>query len=356
MNFVTLFDRNYLSRAIALYNSLAKNCAANFCLYVLALDDYVEDFFASHRYENIVVETLAGIKSAYPVLEKLQQQRTRSEFIWTLSAFSIQYVIKKYSLDSCTYLDADTYFYSDPQILLNEVGDKSVLITPHNYTPRYDQSYTSGRYCVQFVYFKNDDAGNEVLEWWRKSCEECCCCVPTDGKFGDQKYLDDWLSRFSGKVKECSNVGAGVAPWNVQKFDARESEDALYVTDKITKITSQVIFYHFHSLKAYLVSGQKKWHLGGYEISNDAIEIFYEKYIYQLNSIESENSMQASQLQKLEFPVMENRFSIFISALKQSIKMFVKSFMIWRTIKQISSEQSKAQNMLLDDIKFIGKI
>ncbi len=37
--------------------------------------------------------------------------------------------------------------------------NKSVLITDHRYTPIYDQSLKSGRYCVQFITFKNDKIG-----------------------------------------------------------------------------------------------------------------------------------------------------------------------------------------------------
>ena len=32
-------------------------------------------------------------------------------------------------LDHCVYIDADLCFYSNPQVLFNEWGDKSVLIT-----------------------------------------------------------------------------------------------------------------------------------------------------------------------------------------------------------------------------------
>ncbi|HAA01379.1 MAG TPA: hypothetical protein DCD96_06995, partial [Flavobacteriales bacterium] len=90
------------------------------------------------------------------------------------------------------------YFYSDPEVLIREMGNNSVLITPHNYSPEYDNSSISGRYCVQFVCFKNTADGMAVLNWWKDSCIDWCFDRVEDGKFGDQKYLDEFSSRFSG--------------------------------------------------------------------------------------------------------------------------------------------------------------
>ena len=62
-------------------------------------------------YSDIIVQSLGDIKEAYPVLEKLQEERTRAEFSWTLSSFSIQFFLKKYNLESITYIDSDICFY-----------------------------------------------------------------------------------------------------------------------------------------------------------------------------------------------------------------------------------------------------
>lgn len=281
-NFCTLFDHNYLSRGMALYQSLQEQCSDSFTLHILATDDVAVDWLNKQGYKNVVVQSLNDIKEMYPVLNRLQEERTRAEFSWTLSSFSIQFFLKKFNLESVTYLDADMYFYADPQILFDELDGESVIITPHNYTPRYDQSETSGRYCVQFMYFKNDDGGNKVLEWWRNACEECCCGTPTDGKFGDQKYLDDWLSRFPGIVHEEKHMGCGIAPWNVQQFDVLEEEGKLFVLNKITKLKDRIVFYHFHSLRKYIFNKEVLWSTSNYLTSDSVKEVFYKGYIRKL--------------------------------------------------------------------------
>lgn len=283
INFCTLFDKNYMSRGIVLYNSLYEHCN-NFTLYVLAMDDVTAQYMKSLGHKNLIVITVQDMKEKYPVLVKLEQERTRGEFSWTLSSFSIQYVLKNFNLDSCTYIDSDICFYNDPQLLLDEIGNKSVLITEHNYTPEYDQSATSGKFCVQFMYFKNNESGNKVLEYWRSKCEEWCYDRMEEGKFGDQKYLDDWESRFEGIVYNCRNIGCGVAPWNVQKYDITKENNVLYVTDKITKVKRPIVFYHYHGLKEI---GKNKWCLSNYKLFNEVRQNLYKNYIINLYNAES---------------------------------------------------------------------
>lgn len=343
INFCTYFDHNYLSRGIALYESLKEHCSDQFSLYILATDDIAYDYLKEKSYDNIVVQSLKDLKAAYPILEQLQKERTRTEFSWTLSSFSIQFFLKKFNLESVIYLDADLYFYSDPQILLAELNGESVIITPHNYTPEYDQTNSSGRYCVQFMYFKNDEAGNKVLEWWRNECEKCCCGKAKDGKFGDQKYLDDWLSRFEGSVHEEKHMGCGIAPWNVQQFEIIKSDKEIFIKNKITGVKDKIVFYHFHGTRAYKTSDNKIiWELNNYELSDSAIENLYRPYTQKL-----ENLAQTLPEHDLA-PFAENRyklsyFKLIAKTLKQNIKMFIKSFLFFRTLKQIKNEFEENQ-------------
>ena len=69
------------------------------------------------------------------------------------------------------------------------MGDKSILLTKHRYSPQYNKELKAGKYCVQFVTFKNDARALEALIWWRDRCLEWCYNRFEDGKFGDQLYL-----------------------------------------------------------------------------------------------------------------------------------------------------------------------
>ena len=104
----------------------------------------------------------------------IKSTRTTGEYCWTCTPSIILYSIQKFDLSNCTYLDADLFFYADPGVLIEEAEGASVIITPHRYSPMYEDSESGGTYCVQFVYFKNSDEGMAVLNWWREACREWC--------------------------------------------------------------------------------------------------------------------------------------------------------------------------------------
>ena len=173
-----------------------------------------------------------------------------------------------------TYLDADLYFFNDPHILLNEMKDagKDVLITKHNYAPEYDQSERSGIYCVQYLTFRNNQKGLEVLNWWVDRVEEWCYARVEDGKMGDQKYLDDWPERFDC-VKVSENIGAGIAPWNMVAHFYQEGPKA----DRV-----DIVFCHFHAVKWLSFH---KFDLAVYKITKQAEDLLFQPYCLMLQKM-----------------------------------------------------------------------
>jgi hypothetical protein len=273
LKFCTLFNTTYLSRGLAMYNSLKQQCE-NFHLYIFAFDNNSYELLAKMDLENVTVISLYAFENER--LLAVKAGRTAGEYCWTCASSTIRYCIEQFKLDHCTYLDADLLFFSDPAILIAEMGEKSVLITEHRYTPVYDQTSTSGVYCVQFVTFKNNAAGMEVLNWWVDACISWCFNRMEDNKFGDQKYLDDWLTRFDG-VHVLQNKGGGVAPWNVQQYDFRNSKKQIRGTELATGEHFDLVFYHFHDFhymnnKTYCLSNPQ------YTLDRNSVKQIYKPY------------------------------------------------------------------------------
>lgn len=269
MNFYcTLFDSNYLTRGLAMYDSLIRT-NEDFCLYIFAFDDLAGEIIVTLDLSHIKVIPLSEFETKE--LLEIKQTRTTGEYCWTCTSFSILHILEHYPVSEVTYLDADLYFFSAPQVLLDEFHEsgKDVMITEHRYTREYDQRETSGIYCVQFMTFKNNENGLRVLRWWKDCCAEWCYNRLEDGKFGDQKYLDDWTERFTC-VYVMESLGGGVAPWNVQQY---EIGDGPSVNGK------PVVFYHFHALKWL---GIHRFDLSTYKLSKNIIRYLYEPYIIAL--------------------------------------------------------------------------
>lgn len=276
--FCTLFDSNFLTRGIALYESLYKHCDS-FHLYIFALDGRCSDVLKKLSLKNTTIISHEEFES--PELLALKSTRTNREYFWTCASNSIRYAIDQFRLDSCTYLDADLYFWDSPRILFDEIGDNSILITKHHYSPKYDQSKLSGKYCVQFITFRNNEFGNKALNWWRDACNEWCYDRFEDGKYGDQKYLNILSEHFKG-VHVLQHLGGGIAPWNVQKYNITQQDNKLICTSKQSGESFPVVFYHFHHVRFYEDSMVD---IGGYAISKDVKRHFYKTYLEHLDDI-----------------------------------------------------------------------
>lgn len=291
-NYCTLFSKKYLSRGLALYASL-KEHSPGFHLYVFCFDDETYGFFCRYTLESLTPVPLSEFEDTE--LLRVKPTRTLGEYCWTCTSSVILYSIEKFSLPECTYLDADLFFFGSPEEIHSEMpGGKSVLITEHRYSPEYDISVMYGKYCVQFLTVKNNHEGLKVLQWWRSRCIEWCYARVEDGKFGDQKYLDDWVIRFPGVVHELKHLGGGVAPWNVQQYEFERKNDGRIIG--YVRATSEpflLVFYHFHYLKI-TPAGDCFNPAPFYKISNRVYEIIYKSYLISLKRIQWEYDLESS--------------------------------------------------------------
>jgi hypothetical protein len=239
--YCTLFDVNFFPQGAAMLESLAGFCP-DARLFVLAMDEEVGKLIDERFSSKVTIIFLHEIETAD--LLRIKPGRSRGEYCWTLTPFLPSFVLKSFpEVDSATYVDADVYFFKSPEPILQELyqADKTVLITDHGYDPQYDQSATSGKFCVQFVVFKRSESAQQVLDWWMSRCIEWCFARHEDGKFGDQKYLDVWPELFACQVHIYSEPWNTLAPWNVEWWNSKKSDS----------LRNGPIMYHFHGLRIY---------------------------------------------------------------------------------------------------------
>ena len=286
--FCTLFDSNYLSRGLSLYQSLL-DVGEDFLLYVFAFDNKCYDILTKLDLQKMKVIKLKEFET--PALLSVKDSRTPVEYCWTSTAHTIRHVLDHYDVDRCTYLDADLYFYNKPSIIINEFleSKSSVLITEHRYTPKYENTERVGYYNVQFLTFKKNPDSLKVLQWWQDRCIEWCHNYYEDGKMGDQKYLDDWPERFEGIIHVLEYEGGGVAPWNVQQYNILRKNSEIIIENLLSKKEFKLVFYHFHGLRFY---DEGSILLTPNDLPENSQELIYFKYLKTL--LTTEKNLQSN--------------------------------------------------------------
>lgn len=244
-----------------MYDSLIGACP-DAMLYVVAFDRPCFDTLKALSLPKLVAIPYEEFED--DVLLGLKADRSRREYLWTCSGYSIRYIMKRFDLPHLTYIDSDLCFYASPASAIEHFlksGNDAAIIS-HRFSDHPENRYNArmyGTYCVQFNTFKNTENGNRILDWWIDRCIECCPGDAVDGLFGDQKYLDSFAELFNG-VYEYEDFGLGVAPWNVDDFvlcgdetdqDRVRDHSGIRIKNRHTGEIGQVIFYHFHSLDVF---------------------------------------------------------------------------------------------------------
>lgn len=237
--FCTLFDSNFLFRGLALYESLSEHFE-EFTLWILCMDQKSHQTLTELALPYARLVSLAEFED--PELLAAKAERTPIEYCWTCTPALPLWVLEQQpDLDSITYLDADLMFFRDDQPLVDELGAGSVAIIEHRFSARWEHLVErSGVFNVEYLIFKNDPAGRRALTWWRDRCVEWCYDRVEDGKMADQMYLNDWPERFEGVVV-LQHPGAGLAPWNIDRFRVSSQGRSVTVDGK------DLIFFHYSS-------------------------------------------------------------------------------------------------------------
>lgn len=279
--FCTLLDQRYLSRGIALYHSLNTHLKGNFQLFVVAFDDLAFQLLQQLQLEHLTVISLTEFEDE--ALKKAKLTRSTGEYCWTCTPSVIRYMLLTYQLPHCTYLDADIYFFDTPIPYIETQLAFDVSITPHRYTKKYDKTESVGTYCVQFLTFHRTQNALNILNWWREACIEWCYDRFEAGRYGDQKYLEDWPEKYQG-IYVIEDFGVGAAPWNIQQAIPDERSKVLQL--QVGERCYPLVFYHFHAVRLGPKLG--RFDLGEYKLAPWVIEKIYKPYVSELRKIERE--------------------------------------------------------------------
>ena len=287
-HYVTLFDKLFLPQGLALHMSMERH-AGPYTLWILCVDDETFHMLARSKLPNVRLLQLSKLET--DELKRIKPDRTKGEYCWTLTPFAPRFVFQADpSVPRVTYLDADMWFRKNPAPIFNEfdASSKHVLITEHAYAPKYDFSAANGQYCVQFMTFTQHGA-EVVRKWWEERCVEWCYARIENGKFGDQKYLDDWPERFEQQVHVLNNKELIIAPWNASRFPY-----------------GSAILFHFHDLR---MANPTTFHLGTYALPKVLVKYIYLPYVKCL-------SRKARELSDLGIKVSSQYSPTFLQRVK----------------------------------------
>ncbi len=237
-HYATYFDRHFLMRGLALIESIRQH-AGLVPVTVLCLDDETHALLARLGLPNVRLLPLARLEAADPGLAAVRSTRTTLEYYFTVTAPFLRYLFAAdRSIETLTYVDADHLVFDDLAPIYAELGDRTMAIIDHRYPPKFADNYVYGRFNVGILVFRRSAEVNACLARWRGQCLEWCYDRLEEGRYGDQKYLDEWPERYAG-LRVLQYPGVGLALWNAPSYTWTRRGERVYV-DGVPLMT-----YHF---------------------------------------------------------------------------------------------------------------
>lgn len=245
-------DGAYLGRLKALHASMLRHCG-DFTLHVLAWDDAVAEW--GHRQEDVLVTEAGEFLADHPELrpENLPGPvRTKVEHYWTVGPAFIADCIRTADAP-VMYADADTFLFSSPEPIFDEICDAPAAVFPHSFAlasrglpgPTVESHICFGANNVGFVYI----ADARIAKAWADQCRTWCYdrleVVPIPERqlrYGDQRYLDDWPARYGAHVVK--HPGACLGPWAIHTRPLGQDADG-----HVQFGGRELIAYHFSGLR-----------------------------------------------------------------------------------------------------------
>lgn len=243
-NISIVCDTKFLSKTITLINSVNSNSSLKCIYHVLCIDNYSKYILDNLTNKKDIIKTYIydnTIKCTF-----LDEYKTNNYlfFCYFLGSFFTNYLMKHLNnIDSITYIDADIFFHSDISKLFNKLNDFSVGIFRHRqHELNYTNDYSNGLFNVGVVYFKNDEIGQFILDWWIENIEYDR--ISKYASCGDQRYLDKFPQLCKSHIFIDGDIGHG-APWHWQLYDYKNYEKNKTIILLNGGEEQELLFTHF---------------------------------------------------------------------------------------------------------------
>ena len=240
--FCTYFDHNYLPRGLALHGSMQEHCP-EFELWVLCLTGDCHEALKRLALPGVKLITLEQMELFEPRLTEARKNRSAIEYFFTCTPVLPLFVLaNEPAASAVTYVDCDMFIFHPLDEFWEEIEDSSIAIVAHRFPLALRGLERWGVFNVGWLTFRRDANASACLDWWRDRCLEWCYDKLEEGRFADQKYLDDWPERFSG-VRVIRHPGVNLAPWNLA------AHHLAWANDRIMVDGQPLLVFHFHGLK-----------------------------------------------------------------------------------------------------------
>ena len=283
IHIVTLFAQNYMSRGLAMMESIQNTSSRDFKFTVLAMDNLTYEYMKLLRSKSLDVIHIKNFQDHE--FQSLISTRPFRELCWTAASCLTNFVFNSdQTSDFIVYVDSDCYFFSDISKLVEKWNDKAnIFVHEHRYSPGREQwEATAGRFNVGVVGFRRiSSEAKNCLKRWRNQVLDNCELNPEKGLCGDQGYLDEWPNLYPS-LHIMSKTGEGAAPWNIEPISARKEMGKVQVSG------NDLIFYHFHALR---LGFNMKFHIFvsemaiGYCIPKTIKNLVYKPYLHHMRQI-----------------------------------------------------------------------
>jgi hypothetical protein len=262
------FDWAYIAKGLALHESL-EMLFDDYHLWILAMCDDSHEMLKKLNLPHVTLITMSEFE--YPELVATKADRMWIEYIWTCTPGFILRILRELGWqEPVTYIDADCYFFNSPQPVFDEIGERSVAITPHRFPEKYGHFRDSGLYNVGMVYV--GPGGASCIEEWEHLCLNWCYLrhePEHPNWYCDQKYWDELVPKYG--AHPIQHPGANLAPWNAEGSSYSVLDNQLIVDGR------PLIWYHFHGLKMSNSQIGRLWP-PSYDIPDIVVQYAYKPY------------------------------------------------------------------------------